>query len=175
MMSNASEIGPGGLRRQRRGRSIAMSQAERDEYLRPRRTCRMATTGTQGPHATALWFHWDGEALWFSSLARSQRWADLARDPRVAVVIDDGDDYAELRGIELRGQVEVVGDVPHVSETDPVLTVIDQAFADKYTGGVVVRDGRHGWLRMRPDKISSWDFRKLPQDRSSAGASSTSS
>jgi hypothetical protein len=27
----------------------------------------------------------------------------------------------------------------------------------------VVHDGRHGWLRLVPEKITSWDFRKLPR------------
>ena len=35
-------------------------------------------------------------------------------------------------------------------------------FADRYTGGVVQRDGRHAWLRLVPEKVVSWDFRKLP-------------
>ena len=26
-------------------------------------------------------------------------------------------------------------------------------------------DGRHGWLRVRPEKIVSWDFRKNPSLR----------
>ena len=32
---------------------------------------------------------------------------------------------------------------------------------DKYSGGTIVRDGRHAWLRLVPEKITSWDFRKI--------------
>jgi hypothetical protein len=34
---------------------------------------------------------------------------------------------------------------------------------------VIVRDGRHAWLRLTPEKISSWDFRKLPAQRQQPG------
>ena len=139
-----------------------MSTQELDAYLAEERTCRVATNGTNGPHATPLYFHWDGEALWLTSLTRSQRWKDLEADPRIAVVVDSGHEYGELRGVELRGRVEPVGEIPRTGEPCPELERAEQAFADKYSGGQVVHDGRHGWLRMRPDKISSWDFRKIP-------------
>jgi Pyridoxamine 5'-phosphate oxidase len=153
------------LRPQRRARAIAMTPVEIDAFLAGRHTCRAATVGTGGPHATPLWFVWLDGALWLTSLSRSQRWTDLMADPRVAVVVDAGEDYGELRGVELRGRVEVVGEVPRTGEAVPELDAPEQAFADKYTGGTIVRDGRHGWLRLRPDKITSWDFRKIGQAR----------
>jgi hypothetical protein len=147
---------------QRRGRAIAMTSDELNAYLTAERVCRVATNGTNGPHATPLWFHWDGTSLWLTSLSRSQRWKDLEKDPRIAVVVDGGDAYTELRGVELRGRVEIVGEVPRTGEPNPELEAVEQAFADKYTGGHVVIDGRHAWLRLAPEKISSWDFRKIP-------------
>jgi hypothetical protein len=143
-------------------RTIAMSADEVDAFLAGQRTCRVATVGPAGPHATPLWFVWHGGALWLTSLARSRRWADLRADPRVAVVVDAGEHYAELRGVELRGRVDVVGEVPRVGEPVPELDAPERAFADKYGGGVLEHDGRHGWLRLAPEKITSWDFRKLP-------------
>ncbi|MBC3192119.1 pyridoxamine 5'-phosphate oxidase family protein [Pseudonocardia sp. C8] len=140
-----------------------MTPEEVTAFLDAERTCRVATVGPHGPHVTPLWYVWDGAALWLTSLSRSQRWADLARDPRVAVVVDAGHDYGELRGVELRGAVEVVGEVPRTGEPHAELERVEQAFADRYTGGQVVIDGRHGWLRLRPEKITSWDFRKLPR------------
>ena len=73
------------ISQQRRGRSIAMTPAELDEFLAQAHTCRVATLTPDGPHVVPLWFAWTGGALWLSSLVRSQRWADLIRDPRVAV------------------------------------------------------------------------------------------
>ena len=146
---------------QRRGRAIAMTPDEIDAFLAEERTCRVATMGTSGPHATPLWYVWLDGSLWLTSLSRSQRWTDLQKDPRIAVVVDAGVAYDELRGVELRGTVEVVGDVPRTDTPVPELEGPEQAFADRYTGGVIVRDGRHAWLRLTPEKITSWDFRKL--------------
>src|ERR1700677_5040431 len=85
---------------QRRGRKIAMDKAELDAFLGGERTCRLATSSPQGPHLTALWFAWDGTAMWIYSIVRSQRWTDLERDGRIAVLVDAGEDYFELRGAE---------------------------------------------------------------------------
>jgi Pyridoxamine 5'-phosphate oxidase len=151
---------------QRRGRSIAMDKAELDAFLERERTCRVATASPQGPHLTPLWFVWDGTALWLTSLTRSQRWTDLQRDSRVAVLVDAGEDYAELRGAELRGSVEVIGEVPRTGLPDPRLDEPERLLARKYgMGDTMWHDGRHAWLRLIPDKISSWDFRKLPAER----------
>jgi Pyridoxamine 5'-phosphate oxidase len=147
---------------QRRGRAIAMTAAELDEFLAAERTCRVATVGRDGrPHVAPLWFVWDGASLWLNSVVRSQRWTDLQRDPRIAVVIDAGVAYDELRGAELSGAVVPVGDVPRSAVRDPALVTPELLFGRKYAGGSFTPDGRHGWLRLTPDKVVSWDFRKL--------------
>lgn len=138
-----------------------MTVHERDAFLAAERTCRLATlSGDGAPHVTPLWFVWDGAALWINSIVRSQRWADLGRDPRVAVVVDAGDSYLELRGVELRGTAQVVGEVPRTGEPHEELERVEQMHADKYSGGSVHRDGYHGWLRIVPESLVSWDFRK---------------
>jgi hypothetical protein len=149
------------MKEQRRSRKIAMSPGEVDAFLAEERTVRVATNGTNGPHATPLWFVWHGGSMWFTSLSQSQRWVDLAADPRIAAVVDAGVEYGELRGVELRGSVEVVGEVPRTGEPVPELEGPEQAFADRYFGGTMYHDGRHAWLRLTPEKITSWDFRKI--------------
>jgi PPOX class probable F420-dependent enzyme len=152
------------MREQRRARRIAMTPAEVDAFLGAQRTCRVATAGADGrPHVVPLWFAWDGFALWLTSLVRSQRWADLARDPRVAVVVDTGAEYGELRGVEITGTATPVGDVPRGDADVPELAEPERLFARKYTGtDTYAPDGRHAWLKMEPEKIVSWDFRKIP-------------
>jgi Pyridoxamine 5'-phosphate oxidase len=152
----------GAVRAQRRGGRIAMSPEERDEYLRTERTCRVASVGKDGvPHNSALWFVWDGDALWLNTLVRSQRWTNFQRDPRVSVLVDGGESYMELQGVELIGRVEQVGTAPRTPDPEPALEVPERLFGEKYSGGAFVPDGTHAWVRLVPDKIVSWDFRKL--------------
>lgn len=153
---------------QRRGTAIAMTGTERDAFLRTQPLCRVATVGRSGhPHVSALWFVWDGSTLWLNSLVRSQRWTDLDRDPRLSVIVDDGGtDFMALRGVELRGSVEVVGEAPRKGDPLDELVGPEQLFADKYMGGGAFRsDGKHGWLRLTTEKVVSWDFAKLRRDR----------
>ncbi|MFJ7044081.1 pyridoxamine 5'-phosphate oxidase family protein [Streptomyces sp. NPDC101112] len=148
---------------QRRGRKIMMEPGELDEFLGAQRTCRVATVSADGaPHVSPLWFVWDGTSLWLYSITRSKRWSELRRDPRVAVVVDAGEDYGELRGVELSGTVEVVGEVPRTGEPFAELAAVERLFARKNFGiDDMPHDGRHAWLRLTPDAITSWDFRKL--------------
>ncbi|OSZ57685.1 pyridoxamine 5-phosphate oxidase [Streptomyces pharetrae CZA14] len=158
---------------QRRGRKIMMTPGELEEFLTAERTCRVATVSADGaPHVSPLWFVWDGGSLWLYSITRSRRWADLRRDARLAVVIDAGREYDELRGAELSGSAAYVGEVPRTGEPHPVLEPVERLFARKYFGlDALPHDGRHAWLRLTPDAVRSWDFRKLgspqapPSDR----------
>lgn len=140
-----------------------MSDEERDAHLATLRVCRVGTVGAQGaPHVSALWYCWDGSALWVYSIIKSQRWVNLVRDPRVSVVVDAGVDYFELRGVEFMGEVEFVGEQPRVGEPNPELEVPERLFAERYWGGSWLGyDARHAWLRLRPQKQVTWDFRKL--------------
>ncbi|MDT4903518.1 MAG: hypothetical protein QOH52_1534 [Pseudonocardiales bacterium] len=153
------------LKAQKRGRKIAMTDEERDAFLAEERTCRVATIGADGPHATPLWFAWDGMHFWLYSIVKSQRWTDLMRDPRIGITVDSGEEYLELRGVEITGTAEVVGTAPRTGEPNDELAAIEKQFGNKYMDssgeGNMFHDGRHAWLRVTPTKIASWDFRKL--------------
>jgi hypothetical protein len=141
-----------------------MTPAERDAFLTTQPVCRVGTIGRGGrPHVSPLWFVWDGVAIWLYSIVRSQRWTDIAADPRVSVVVDDGGkNFGELRGVELSGRVAVVGEVPRTGEIYPELEAPERMFGAKY--GPMRHDARHAWLRLVSEKVVSWDFRKLRRD-----------
>jgi len=148
---------------QRRGRSIAMTPADLDAFLRAEQTCRVATVAPDGrPHNSPLWFVWDGSCLWLNSIVKSQRWVNIERNPHVSVVVDAGATFAELRGVEMIGSVEQVGEVPRSATFDENLAEPERLFGDKYASGSFHADGRHAWLRLAPDKVVTWDFRKSP-------------
>jgi len=153
------------VKEQRRGRRIALSPEERNQFLTGARTCRVATVSASGPHVSPLWFVWHDESIWLYSITTSRRFKDLHEDPRIAIVVDDGHDYLELRGVEISGRARVVGEVPRTGEQAvPELVPVENAFAAKYQGTENMgHDGRHAWLTIDIGKIVSWDFRKIAE------------
>ena len=140
------------MREQKRSRRVAMTPSEVDDFLAAERTCRVATTNVDGrPHVVPLWFVWHDRALWLTSLVRSQRWTALARDPRVAVVVGTRARYGALRGGASTGPAP-----PGRGARPPRRSARKSAGGDEFPP-----DGRHGWLRVDPDKMVSWDFRKI--------------
>ena len=83
---------------------IRMTDAEIAEFVRGSRTTTLATNGPTGtPHLVAMWYAvLDGE-IWFETKAKSQKVQNLRRDDRVTCLIEDGQTYEELRGVELVG------------------------------------------------------------------------
>jgi nitroimidazol reductase NimA-like FMN-containing flavoprotein (pyridoxamine 5'-phosphate oxidase superfamily) len=151
------------VRPQRFGRRIAMTEEERDVFLEGERTARVASVSADGfPHVTPLWFVWADGELWLYSITRSRRWAHLSSNPAVAVVVDAGEEYTDLRGVEVSGRARVVGAVPRGQEPHAQLERIEQLHSQKYTSGSpFAPDGRHAWIAIEPTAIVSWDFRKL--------------
>src|SRR5258705_45946 len=63
-----------------------------------------------GPQSSVMWFAWDGARIRMTHTRTRQKFANLAREPRVALSISDpGDQY---RFLEIRGTVETIEDDP---------------------------------------------------------------
>lgn len=139
---------------------LRLTPAELDELMTTTRECHIATVSPDGwPHVVPLWFVWHGGALWVNNLRRSRRSRDLGAGSPVSVCVDAGVQYAELRGAVLYGRFAEAPGHPGVGEARA-------AFAAKYWGGAEVPDLRsHAWLRLEPERIASWDFRKIPAGR----------
>ena len=68
-----------------------MSREEAHAFLRAgARTAAVATTRADGsPHVVPVWFIVDGDALAFTCAGASVKARNLARDPRIAMSVDD--------------------------------------------------------------------------------------
>jgi general stress protein 26 len=137
-----------------------LTDEELAQLLAEQRTLHAATVSPDGsPHVVPLWFVWHQGAIWINNLRRSRRSRDVAAGSSVALCIDAGVQYAELRGAVLYGHFEEATE-------DALLPGVRAAFARKYWGGNEVPDIRsHVWLRLEPERIASWDFRKIPAGR----------
>ena len=141
---------------------VSLSSWELDQYLTEQRTARVATVGPDDrPHVIPLWFVWVDGALFVNTTRGNRSVRNLERNPAAAATIDDGEGYDELRGVTVAGEMRAADD-------DPLLDEVVAAFSRKYFGG----NAPHftAWrnrffLKLVPDRTSSWDFRKIPEAR----------
>ena len=69
----------------------------------------LATVRPDGsPQSSVMWFAWDGSLIRMTHTRTRQKFANLAREPRVALSVADPDD--QYRFLELRGTVEKIED-----------------------------------------------------------------
>jgi PPOX class probable F420-dependent enzyme len=145
---------------------VAMTEAEIEQYLVESRTATMATVGADGtPHLVAMWFGVvDGE-IWFETKAKSQKAVNLRRDPRITVLIEDGETYDSLRGVSFEGTAEIVEDPDRLWE---VGVSVWERYNGPYTEEVepLVQFMLHNRVAVRVQvaRTRSWDHRKLGMD-----------
>jgi hypothetical protein len=140
---------------------LRLTEQELEELLTSERTLRVGTVSAGGgPHVVPLWFVWHEGAIWLNNLRKSRRSRDLEGGSEVALCIDTGHEYWDLRGAVLYGRPI------DADPGDPALAVVRETFGSKYFYGVDVPDVKsHQWMKMVPQKVVSWDFRKIPAGR----------
>jgi PPOX class probable F420-dependent enzyme len=140
---------------------IALRPDEVSAYLASALTAVLVTIGPDGvPDPVGMWFVMSGEELVMRTYAKSQKVRNLERDPRVSVLVEDGETYETLRGVQLTGRVSLSRDV------DEVLDVV-AGLAAKYDGVAdldreLLREyaGKQAVLRLHPEQVVSWDHRR---------------
>ncbi len=142
---------------------IRMTPAEVDEFLSGRHTMNIATHSPDGSiHLVAMWYGFLDGAPAFETYAKSQKVLNLRRNPNITALVEDGDDYDELRGVELVGSAEIIEDRDRLMEAarsvvqryygidDPAaLDAAAEALANKRVA-----------IRINVERVVSWDHRK---------------
>jgi PPOX class probable F420-dependent enzyme len=92
-----------------------MTPQQVDAFLAVPRTATLSTLGPDGgPHSAGMWFVHDAHELRMWTYAKSQKAVNLRRDPRAAFLVEEGVEYSELRGVLVRGRVDIVTDIQSV-------------------------------------------------------------
>jgi len=97
------------------------------DYLQSHRVMTVATLGSDGPAAAAVFYVNQGLNFYFLSAAHTDHCRNLLRDPRVAITIHE--DYAEWSAIK-GVQMTAVGRELEAAELDAVR----RAYAGKFPG-----------------------------------------
>jgi PPOX class probable F420-dependent enzyme len=142
---------------------IKMTDAEIDEFLGGRRTATMCTVNADGSvHAVAMWYGFVGGALAFETKAKSQKVANLRRNPNLTVSLETGDDYNELRGVTLVGTGEITEDPDRMWELGvSVFSRYQGEYTEEMRPFVEVMLRKRVVVVLHPQRVVSWDHRKL--------------
>jgi len=146
---------------------IRMTEEEQRSFLESSGTIILCSVGADGvPHPMPMWFGIEDDgAVVMSTFTKSQKILNLERDPRVSLLVEAGETYDQLRGVVLYGTAELVRDTERV--VDILVTVTRRTGAVGDADDETVRKGVMGTapkrtaIRVRPERIVSWDHRKL--------------
>ncbi|MEV4001984.1 pyridoxamine 5'-phosphate oxidase family protein [Actinomadura sp. NPDC049753] len=150
---------------------IKMTPEEVAAYLAANFKVQVATVGKDGePHLVTMFYTLYEGRIAFTTYKSSQKVINLRRNPVMTCLVEDGVEYNELRGVALYGRGLVIEDpeprskvgmvvgsrmaglpVPELGEpVDPVIAEgIEQALAKRVL------------IVMEPDRVVSWDHRKV--------------
>jgi general stress protein 26 len=145
--------------------SITMTDEEIQAYLVSQKILNVATIGPSGhPHLVAMWYALIDGKVQFWTFAKSQKVQNLRRDPKMTGLIESGESYNELKGVELVGTGRLIDDY------DRVLGV-GKAVAERYNGPGAVSDAALPFIEAQArkrigvefeiERVVSWDHSKL--------------
>lgn len=144
---------------------IVMTADEITTFLHEERVLNVATIGPSGhPHVVPMWYApVDGDIV-FWTFAKSQKIANLRRDPRITGLVEAGDSYEELRGVELVGTATLIDDYEAALEIGRTVAARynGDAATSPEAGELLARQARKRIaVRLVPAHFVSWDHRKL--------------
>jgi PPOX class probable F420-dependent enzyme len=145
---------------------IKLTEAEQAELLDQERIVVVSSLGPRGwPHCMPMWFLVRDGEIWIWTFAKSQKVRNLERDPRATLLVEAGQEYTELRGLQIEAEAELIRDTPRVAEFGRDLAI-------RYSGGIDAVEGdaakaleaqaaKRVAIRFEPRRTATWDHRKL--------------
>jgi general stress protein 26 len=144
---------------------ITMTDEEVDAFLESQRILNVATIGPSGhPHLVAMWYALVNGKLQFWTFAKSQKIINLRRDPKMTGLVERGESYSELKGVELVGTGRIVEDF------DQILN-LGKAVAVRYNGPEAADEAVLPFIEAQArkrlvvefevERVVSWDHSKI--------------
>jgi Pyridoxamine 5'-phosphate oxidase len=155
-----------------------MSASEVAAFLAEERTVTCASAGPRGwPHLMPLWYVLRGHSskgpgprVWAWTYAASQKVRNLEREPRATLLVEAGEQYADLRGVMLECDVVVHRDLDTVARLGAELMLRNATPRDAAPLAELPQEGRalvdaqaakRVALEFIERRRATWDHRKL--------------
>jgi len=109
-----------------------------------------------------MWYVLINDQVVFWTYAKSQKVINLRRDARLTCLVETGESYSELRGVQIKGRANISDDYETVQR-------IGQDIFERYTGPlnentrqlVASQAHKRVVVFVEPVEIVSWNHRKL--------------
>ena len=147
--------------------AAAMSKKEIEEFLSTPKVARIATIQDGKPHVVPVWYYYDGTNILVSTTKGARKAKNLQTYPNVSITIDDVE--GKLEDISfLNAKAVIVEGIGELKDD------INNSFARKMYERYVGKDALGNpmvqfsvnlprcILVVKPTKIISWDFTKIP-------------
>lgn len=156
---------------------IRMTADEVAAYLGGRRTLNLASFGPDGNiHLVAMWYGFlDGSNVYrpeigfgtgemvIETFAKSQKVANFRRNPRFTALVESGDEYDHLAGVELVGTVSILEEAGDVIESCKAVLSRYQTFnaPGDLEFAAEFAANKRVCVKLHVERIVSWDHNKL--------------
>jgi nitroimidazol reductase NimA-like FMN-containing flavoprotein (pyridoxamine 5'-phosphate oxidase superfamily) len=146
---------------------INLTDTEIADFLRQSRTIILVSNGKDGfPHPMPMWYAVDdNNVVTMTTFGKSQKINNLRKDPKVALLVESGDVYQELKSVIIYTEVELIEDV--TATRDILFNISVQRGDLQEDANESIREGmmksaeKRIGMRFTPDKIVTWDHSKL--------------
>jgi nitroimidazol reductase NimA-like FMN-containing flavoprotein (pyridoxamine 5'-phosphate oxidase superfamily) len=118
----------------------------------------LSTIGLQGyPHSVPIGYFRLGRDIYLGCRAGSQKVKNIARNPKVSLVLESGSTRQDIKGVMIQGHATVYADPDNIlrlsREAARLRGVAEAALPQ------VARSGA-AYIKVEPRRIISWDYSK---------------
>jgi len=109
--------------------------------------------------SSPIWFLYEGERLYFSTLVRNAKYRQLRRDPRIAICIDAG--HPDARAVSISGTAELITELtPEQADLEWRITrhYHDSDEAARQYLASIESEGPSALVAVSPERIIGWDY-----------------
>jgi PPOX class probable F420-dependent enzyme len=143
---------------------LTMSEDEVHAFLEASRRTQVGTINVDGtPHIVPMSYVLIDGMITIWTDPRSRKIVNLRRDPRLTCLVEDGAHFAEFRAVQLSGRA-VLGD-DYDSSVRAGLALFERAsgeLTDEMRATVNALAPERVAVTLVPERVVSWDHRKLP-------------
>jgi PPOX class probable F420-dependent enzyme len=125
----------------------------------PRHAIATVLRADGAPQISPIWFLYENERLYFSTLQSSAKYRQLRRDPRIALCIDAG--HPDARAVSISGTAELITDLTpeHADIEWRILRRYHETDEEaRQWVSSIEAEGPNALVVVSPDRIIGWDY-----------------